>query len=173
MAMVEDISSGMDVETIIISKNITDPITIEFLRKINESKKSKTQSSTMMCAQPTVMTSLKQPSPSSHEEVIKVASPTSTLDVIKEPMAPSPIEPMVSSSTSTTLEVQSPPKVNYFTNLPSDRDEFNPYNSIDNSLPHSRIIAYFDSSINILKTKILELEKMKVFTNLTWVNLKE
>jgi hypothetical protein len=54
MAMVEDISSGMDVETIIISKNITDPITIDLLRKINESKKSKTQLSTMMCAQPTV-----------------------------------------------------------------------------------------------------------------------
>jgi hypothetical protein len=30
MPMVEDISSGMDVETIIISKNITDPIIIEF-----------------------------------------------------------------------------------------------------------------------------------------------
>jgi hypothetical protein len=43
MAMVEDISSGMDVETIIISKNITYPITIELLRKIVELKKPKTQ----------------------------------------------------------------------------------------------------------------------------------
>jgi hypothetical protein len=43
MVMMEDISSGMDVETIIISKNITDPITIELLRKIAESNKSRTQ----------------------------------------------------------------------------------------------------------------------------------
>jgi 4'-phosphopantetheinyl transferase EntD len=49
MAMVEDISIGMDVETIIISKNINDPVTIELLRKIAESKKPKTQPSTMMC----------------------------------------------------------------------------------------------------------------------------
>jgi hypothetical protein len=55
MAMVEDISSGMDVETIIIFKNITDPIIIELLRKITESKKPKTQQST-------VQASLKQPS---------------------------------------------------------------------------------------------------------------
>jgi hypothetical protein len=43
MSMLEDISSGMDVETIITSKNITDPITIELLCKIAESKKFKTQ----------------------------------------------------------------------------------------------------------------------------------
>jgi hypothetical protein len=43
MAMVEDMSNGMDVETIIISKNITDPITIELLRKIVDSKRPKTQ----------------------------------------------------------------------------------------------------------------------------------
>jgi hypothetical protein len=36
MTMAWDISSGMDVETIIISKNITDLITIEILRKIAE-----------------------------------------------------------------------------------------------------------------------------------------
>jgi hypothetical protein len=100
IAMVEDISSGVDVETIIISKNFTDPITIELLRKIAESKNFKTQLSTMMCAQPTVSTSLKQPSLSSHEEVIKVASPTPTLEVVKDPMAhsfmtPSSIEPMM------------------------------------------------------------------------------
>jgi hypothetical protein len=34
MVMVENILSGMDVETIIATKNITDPITIEHLRKI-------------------------------------------------------------------------------------------------------------------------------------------
>jgi hypothetical protein len=62
MAMVEDISSGMDVETIIIFKNITNPIIIELLRKIAESKKPKTQQSTMMCEQSTVQASLKQPS---------------------------------------------------------------------------------------------------------------
>jgi hypothetical protein len=62
IAMVEDISSGMDMETIIISKNITDSITIELLRKITKSKKPKTQQSTMMCEQSTVQTSLKQPS---------------------------------------------------------------------------------------------------------------
>jgi hypothetical protein len=39
MAMVEDISCGMDMETIIM----------ELLRKIAELKKAKTQSSTMMC----------------------------------------------------------------------------------------------------------------------------
>jgi ribosomal protein L7Ae-like RNA K-turn-binding protein len=54
MAMVEDISSGMNVETIIISKNITDPITIELLHKIAESKKPKTQQSTIICEQSTV-----------------------------------------------------------------------------------------------------------------------
>jgi hypothetical protein len=44
MVMVEDISSDMDVETIIIFKNITDPIIIELLRKITESNKPKTWS---------------------------------------------------------------------------------------------------------------------------------
>jgi hypothetical protein len=43
MVMLEDISSGMDVETIIISKNITDLITIELLRNIAESMNPKTQ----------------------------------------------------------------------------------------------------------------------------------
>jgi hypothetical protein len=62
MAMVKDISSGMDMETIIISKNITVPITIELLRKITESKKPKTQQSTMICEQSTVQASLKQSS---------------------------------------------------------------------------------------------------------------
>jgi hypothetical protein len=164
MAMMEDISSGMDVETIIISKSIIDPIIIELLRKITESKKPKTQSSTMMCAQPTISTSLKQPSLSSHEEVIKVAPPTSTLEVVKELM--------MSPSISTTLEEQlvSPPKVNYFANLPSNSDEsddeFDPYtiscprNSIYDFLPYSRTLAHFESSTNILKVMILEFEKM-------------
>jgi hypothetical protein len=76
-------------------KNITDPITIELLHKIAESKKPKTQLSTMMCAQPIVQASLKQPFLSSQEGV-KVAPPTSTLKVIKEST--------VSFSTSTTLE---------------------------------------------------------------------
>jgi hypothetical protein len=112
----KDISSGMDVETIIISKNIIDPITIDILRKIAESNKFKTQQSTMICAQPTVQVSLKQPS-SNSQEGFKVAHSTSILEVVKESI--------VSFSTSTTLEEQlvSPPKVNYFPNLPSDSDE--------------------------------------------------
>jgi hypothetical protein len=164
MAMAEDISNDMDVETIIISKNITDLITIELLCKITESKKLNTQLSTMMCAQPTVLILLKQPSPSSQEEVIKVTPPTSTLKVVKEST--------VSSSTSITLKEQlvSSRKVNYFINLSSDSDEsddeFVPYtiscpsNSIDDSLPHSRTFAHFESSTNILKVRIIELEKM-------------
>jgi hypothetical protein len=165
MAMVEDISSGMDVETIIISKNITDPITIELLRKITESKKPKTQISTMMCAQLTVQASIKQPS-SNSQEGVKIAPPTSTLEVVKKST--------VSFFTNTTLEEQlvSPPKVNYFANLPSDNDksddEFNPYtityssNSSNVHLSHSRTLTHFESSSNILKTMILEPEKMVI-----------
>jgi hypothetical protein len=80
--------------------------------------------------------------------------------------------PTVSFSTSTTLEEQlvSPPKVNYFANLPSDSDKSNdefdlctnsyPSNSSNIYLSHTRILTHFESSSNILKTKILELEKM-------------
>jgi hypothetical protein len=89
MTMVEDISSGMDVETIIISKNITDPITIELLRKIAETKKPKTQQSTMVCEQSTVQASLKQPSLDLLEEEVKVAPSTSTLNVVNGPRYPS------------------------------------------------------------------------------------
>jgi hypothetical protein len=109
----------------------------------------------MMCAQPTAPTSLKQPSPSSQEEVINVTPPTSALEVVKELT--------MSSSTSTTLEKQlvSPPEVNYFTNLLSDSDEsgdeFDPYtiscpsNSIDNSLPHSRTLHILSPLPTFLK----------------------
>jgi hypothetical protein len=83
IAMIDNILNGIDVETIIAIKNITDPIIIEILRKIVESKKSKTQSSTMMCAQPTIPTSLKQQSPKSHEKMIKVALSTSPLEDVK------------------------------------------------------------------------------------------
>jgi hypothetical protein len=164
MAMVEDISSGMDVETIIISKNIIDPITIELLRKIAELKKPKTQQSTMICEQSTVQASLKQPSSDLQEEEIKVAPSTSTLEVVNGPT--------VSFSTSMTLEEQvvSSPKVNYFANLPSDSnesdDEFDlctisyPSNSSNIHLSHTRTLAHFESSSNILKARILELEKM-------------
>jgi hypothetical protein len=41
--MVDDIWNDMDIETIIAIKNIIDPVTIEILRKIVESKKPKTQ----------------------------------------------------------------------------------------------------------------------------------
>jgi hypothetical protein len=64
----------------------------------------------------------------------------------------------------------SPSKVNYFTNLPSysdeSDDEFDPYtisfssNSSNIPLSHSGTLAHFDSPFNILKAKILELEKM-------------
>jgi hypothetical protein len=64
----------------------------------------------------------------------------------------------------------SPPKVNYFVNLPSDSDEsddkFDSYtifcsnNSIENCLPHSRTLEHFESSTNILRVWILELEKI-------------
>jgi hypothetical protein len=96
MTMVEDISSGMDVETIIISKNITDPITIEFLRKIAELKRPEIQQSTMMCEQSTIQASLKQPSSNSQEEGVKVAPLTSILEVVKEST--------MAFSTSTVLE---------------------------------------------------------------------
>jgi Zn-finger protein len=117
MVMVEDILNGMDVETFIISKNITDPITIEFLRKIAESKKPKTQQSTMMCEQSTVQASLKQSSLDLQEEEVKMAPSTLTLEVVNGLT--------VSFSTSTALEEQlvSSPKVNYFANIPSDSDE--------------------------------------------------
>jgi hypothetical protein len=164
MTMVEDISSDMDVKTIIISKNITDHITIKVLRKIAESKKPKTQISTMVCAQLTVQVSLKQLSSSSQEEGVKVAPPTSTLEVVKEST--------VYFSISMTLEEQlvSLSKVNYFTNLLSDSDEsdyeFDPYtiscssNSSNVYLSHSRILTHFESSSNILKAMIHEIEKM-------------
>jgi hypothetical protein len=117
-----------------------------------------------MCAQPTVQVSLKQPSLNSQEEGVKVAPPTSTLEIVKEST--------VSFSTRMTFEEQlvSPPKVNYFVNLPSDSDksddEFDSYtiscpsNSSNVPLSHSRTLAHFESSFNILKARILELEKM-------------
>jgi hypothetical protein len=89
MAMVEDISSGMNMETIIISKNITVPITIEFLRKIAESKKPKTQQSTMICEQSTVQAFLKQSSTNLQEEEVNVASSTSTLRLSMDQQCPS------------------------------------------------------------------------------------
>jgi hypothetical protein len=164
MAMMEDISSGIDVETIIISKNITDPITIEFLRKIAESKKLKTQQSTMMCEQSTVQTSIKQPSSNLQEEEIKVAPSTSTLEVVNGST--------MSFSISTTLEEQlvSSSKVNYFANLLSDSDESDdefdlyiisfPSNFSNIHLSHTMTLTHFESSSNILKVRILELEKM-------------
>jgi hypothetical protein len=64
----------------------------------------------------------------------------------------------------------SPPKINYFINLPSDSDEsddeFDLYtisylsNSSNIHLSHTRTLAHFESSSNILKTRILELDKM-------------
>jgi hypothetical protein len=89
---------------------------------------------------------------------------TSTLEVVNGPT--------VSFSTSTTLEEQfvSPLKVNNFANLPSDGnesdDEFDlctisyPSNSSNIHLSHTRTLAHFESSSNILKSRILELEKM-------------
>jgi hypothetical protein len=63
----------------------------------------------------------------------------------------------------------SPPKVNYFANLLSDNDESNdefdlctisyPSNSNNIYLSHTRTLAHFESSSNILKVRILELEK--------------
>jgi hypothetical protein len=78
---------------------------------------------------------------------------------------------MVSSSISTTLELQSLSKINYFANLSSDSnesdDEFDQYTIsyptnfvINESLPHFRTLSCFDSSIIILKVRILELEKI-------------
>jgi hypothetical protein len=164
MTMVEDISSGMDVETIIISKNIIDPITIEFLRKIAELKRPEIQQSTMMCEQSTIQASLKQPSSNSQEEGVKVAPLTSILEVVKEST--------MAFSTSTVLEEQlvSPPKVNYFANIPSDSDESDdefdsytiscPSNSSNIYLSHTRTLVHFGSSSNILKVRIIELKKM-------------
>jgi hypothetical protein len=64
----------------------------------------------------------------------------------------------------------SPPKVNYFANLPSDSDESDdevdsctisyPSNYSNIHLSHTRTLTHFESSSNILKTRILELEKM-------------
>jgi hypothetical protein len=163
MTMVEDMSNGMDVETIIISKNITDPITIELLRKIADSKRPKTQQSTMVSEQPTIQASLKQPSSDLLEEV-KVAPSTSILKVVNGPKVP------LVSSTILEEKLESPPKVNYFVNLPSDCDESDnefdlcmtsyPNNSSNTHLSHIRTFAHFESSSNILKIRILELEKM-------------
>jgi hypothetical protein len=77
-----------------------------------------------------------------------------------------------SFSTSTTLKEQlvSSPKVNYFENLPSDSDEsddefdlctiFYPSNFSNIHLSHTRTLIHFESSSNILKARILELENM-------------
>jgi hypothetical protein len=64
----------------------------------------------------------------------------------------------------------SPPKVNYFVNIPSDSDESDdeldlytiscPSNSSNIHLSHTRTLAHFEFSSNILKARILELEKM-------------
>jgi hypothetical protein len=64
----------------------------------------------------------------------------------------------------------SPSKVNYFANLSSDSDESDdefdlcmisyPSNSSNIHLSHTRTFAHFESSSNILKTRIFELEKM-------------
>jgi hypothetical protein len=80
IVMVEDLSNGIDVETIIATKNITDPITIEILHKIAETKKPKTQPINLMCSQAIIPTSLKQSPLSSHQEVIKVASSTPLME---------------------------------------------------------------------------------------------
>jgi hypothetical protein len=155
MAMVEDMSNGMDVKTIIISKNITNPITIKLLRKIAESKRPKIQQSTMMCEQSTVQASLKQPSSDLLEEEVKVDPSTSILKVVNGPTVPLAI--------STTLEEKmvSLPKINYFANLPSDCDESDdefdlcmisyPSNSSSSHLSHTRTLAHFESFSNILK----------------------
>jgi hypothetical protein len=87
-------------------------------------------------------------------------------------MVPRPSLPtnMALSLTSTHLEVQYSPKINYFANLLSNNDESNdefdpftisyPSNLVNNkSLPHSRTLAYFDYSIIIHKARVLELEK--------------
>jgi hypothetical protein len=180
MTMMEDISSGMDVETIIVNKNIIDSITIEIIHKIVESKKSETQSTTMVSTQATTSISLKQPTTSSHEEVIKVAPPKSILKVIKESTLTSfTIMALFSSlptnvmsfSTNIPLEVHSSSKINYFANLPIDcddsNDEFDPYiilyqsNFIVNEfIPHFRSLTCFDSSTIILKIRVLKLKKM-------------
>jgi hypothetical protein len=95
---------------------------------------------------------------------VKVAPSTSTLKVVNGPT--------MSFSTRTTLEEQlvSPLKINYFANLPSDSDEsddefdlytiFCPSNSSNIHLSHTRALAHCESSSNIVKAKILELEKM-------------
>jgi hypothetical protein len=118
----------------------------------------------MMCEQSTVQASLKQPSSDLQEEEIKVAPSTSMLEVVNRST--------VSFSTNMTLDEQvvSSPKVNYFINLPSDSDESDdefdlctisyPSNSSNIHLSHTRTLAHFDSSSNILKARILELEKM-------------
>jgi hypothetical protein len=53
------VSSGMELKTIIVNKNITDSITIKLLRKIVESMKPKTQSITIVCIQTSTSTFLK------------------------------------------------------------------------------------------------------------------
>jgi hypothetical protein len=164
MAMVEDMSNGIDVETIIISQNITDSITIELLRKIADSKRPKTQQSTMVSEQPTIQASLKQPSSDLLKEEVKVAPSTLILEVVNGPKVP------LVSSTILEEKLESPPKVNYFANLPSDCDESDdefdlcttsyPSISSNTHLSHIMTFAHFESSSNILKARILDLENM-------------
>jgi hypothetical protein len=190
MVMVENISNGVDMEIIIISKNIIDPIIIKILRKVIEIKKNKTHEDNKVSTS-TFIKTINPPLPTSTKEVNKVTPTISSLEVLMIPiisssnnnikaptrsssttMAPPqpPSNNMALSSSSTNLEVYFSPIINYFANIPSDSDELDdefdsytiPYPSnfnVNESLPHSKFLAYLDST-KILKDKIIENEKM-------------
>jgi hypothetical protein len=80
MIMIEDISSGVDRETIIGSKNITDPIIIDILRKIMDTTKGKTQEDNKVSTS-TSNEIIKPPLLTSTKEVNKVTPPTSSLEI--------------------------------------------------------------------------------------------
>jgi hypothetical protein len=186
MIMIEDVSSGVDMETIIKIKNITDSITIEIVKKIIDTKNDKTQE----CNKASTSISIeiiKSRLLISTKEVNKMTPPTSSLEVHMVSIIPSssnnirapshscsttmvPPFPslinMASFSSSINLEIHSSSKINYFGNLSYDCDEFDPYIIpyssnfiVSESLPHSRVLVYFDSSTKILKERILEVEK--------------
>jgi hypothetical protein len=136
----------MDVEAIIVSKNIMDPFIIVVLRMIAESKKANMQVTTLKSNKVSSSIFIEiinlQP-PNLSMKVNKVTPPISSLEVTKVPSLPSTSQD-VSSSSCTHHEVLLPFIINYFINLLSDIDE------LDEEFPLFQIILSLMSTYKLL-----------------------
>jgi hypothetical protein len=136
----------MDVEAIIVSKNIMDPFIIVVLRMIAESKKANMQVTTLKSNKVSSSIFIEiinlQP-PNLSMKVNKVTPPISSLEVTKVPSLLSTSQD-VSSSSCTHHEVFLPFIINYFINLLSDIDES------DEEFPLFQIILSLMSTYKLL-----------------------